>query len=599
MNLEKLATAQSLDIEINIETDDIFDHRQSVKEGKRLIKILNENLLIENDHHKEIEFVHDRWVIYNSIGGMNETLEFSFVEKLSFIKHADINMLKDALKCWVIDRLVNDQLVAATVELYFNHVKEAILRTHVFIQNGAENYFENMQALEWADYSKRQKIFSVLNFLSYYNDIDPEREYTQILYRLLNNLKDDRKSRMIPSGLNILRFSNILEDFYKTEDKKSKDYLHYFPILLWWKITTIIPLRPFEFCAIAPDCLIFEDSKCYLRLPRLKNNQIKRKNKNRKQIIDKILIPKQIEDLISEYTTLIEVYEHQNRKTLVSRKVYNQTLPSRENGHSLRRSNTAFLSPDLYVLIERFYANIVNKRYGLTYSHLPPVGRKSKNEKVEKEQTDLVRVRPIDSRHIAFINMLAQGWSKPEIARFGGHLVLETQANYQNHQEYWIEVETRKMMQNFKLGLKVTPSIKQDDESENVDSFSLSIRLDAAFKKKFILRPPATQTKKKLKIGYCTDPLQLCKTHCFHCDFWRITLEEFEERGDELRAFINECDSSIQDLLAFLKDLNRFVFEEELNPEIAEKILSTQKKIDDEIYKRASLLYNLDRSLVM
>lgn len=599
MNLEKLAALQSLDIEINFETDDIFDHRQSIKDAKRLIKLLNEKSLMDNDRHKEIEFSHDRWVIYNSIGGTNETMEFSFVENHSFVKHTNISMLKNALKCWVIDRLVNDQLAAATVELYFNHVKETILRTHVFLQNGAENYSEYLQALEWADYYKRQKVFSVLNFLSYYNDIDPEREYIQMLYRLLNNLKDDRKSRIIPSGLNILRFSNLLEDYYKTENKKSKDYLHYFPILLWWKITTIIPLRPFEFCRIAPDCLKFEDNKCYLKLPRLKDNNKKRKNKNRKQIIDKIQIPKQIEDLISEYTTLIEVYEHQNRRTLVSRKVYNQTLPTRENGKSLRRSNIDFLSPDLYTLIERFYSNIVNKRYGLTYSHLPPVGRKSKNKIVEEEQTDLVRVRPIDSRHIAFINMLAQGWSKPEIARFGGHLILETQANYQNHQEYWIEVETRKMMHNFKLGLKVTPSIKQNDEVENVDSFSLTIRLDAAFKKKFILRPAATKTKKKLKIGYCTDPLQLCKTHCFHCDFWRITQEEFEARGDELRSFINECDTSIQDLLAFLKDLNRFVFEEELNPEVAEKILSTQKKIDDEIYKRASLLYNLDRSLVM
>ncbi|AVV57017.1 hypothetical protein C7121_13325 [Paenibacillus glucanolyticus] len=595
MNLTKLAAAQSVDIDIELETADIFDHQQSIKEAKLLIRELNERSFQENTLHKQIDFSDDYWGLFNPIRGNSEDIDFTFMSQLGFYSHIKADELKIALKCWVLDRLIKDRLTASSVQTYFFHVKETITRTHIFLISEIEPYAEHIKGLPLADISKHQIVSSVLNFLSFYNNIPTVEQYTEALYRILNNLKPESKTRIIPSGMDILRFSSIVDDYFKVEDANQKDYLHYFPLLLWWRITTVIPLRPFEFCAISPDCLIYKNEKCYLKLPRLKGDKSYKRNVRRKQIVDKIQIPPDIEELIREYEKLVESYNHKTRKTLISRKVYDITLPAGESSYKRKRSNESFLSPDLQYLIERFYSNIVHRKYGLSYTHLPPVGKKSSQKDYSERNADLVRVRPIDSRHIAFINMLAQGWSKPEIARFGGHLLLETQVNYQNHQEYWIEVETRKLMQHFKLGMKIS---KAQEDGTTRDSFTLSVRLDSAFKKKFILRPPATSIKKPLKLGYCTDSNQLCRTVCFHCDYWRLTTEEFENRAEELKAFIAECDHTIAGLFSFLKDLNRFVFEEELNPEIAGKILSTQKKIDDEIFKRSSLLYNMERSLV-
>lgn len=596
MNLEKLAAAQSVDIYIDLETVNIFDHQQSIKEAKHLVQLLNERSFQENTLHKQIDFSDDYWGLFNPIRGCSEDIDFTFINDIKFHKHIKAEDLRTALKCWVLDRLINDRLSAASVQTYFSHVKDAIIRTHVFLLNEVVPYTEYIKNLSLADGPKHQIVSSVLNFLSFYNNIPTVEQYTEELYKILNNLKPESKTRIIPSGMDILRFSSIIDDFFQVENSNQKDYLHYFPLLLWWRITTVIPLRPFEFCAISPDCLIYEDDKCYLKLPRLKENISYKRNVRRKQIVDKIQIPSHIEGLIQEYTRLVENYDHKTRRTLISRKVYDLTLPAGESGFKRKRTNDSFLSSDLQYLLERFYSNIINRQYGLSYTVLTPVGKKSSNKTYADQNADLIKVRPIDSRHIAFINMLAQGWSKPEIARFGGHLLLKTQANYQNHQEYWIEIETRKLMQHFKLGMKI--SEVKNDADNNKDSYTLSVRLDSAFKKKFILRPPATKSRKSLKLGYCTDPMQLCKTHCFHCDYWRLTTEEFETRSEELKAFIDECDHTIAGLFSFLKDLNRFVFEEELNPEIAEKILSTQKKIDDEIFKRASLLYNMERSLV-
>jgi hypothetical protein len=603
MNIDELAAKFILDIELDIETEDFFDYENTIEEALKLLEELKqENDLREDKFIRDLHYESDKWVFWNGISAIEEVFDFTFVEEyLTFVKHIDTSVFKNVLKCWVIHRLAKDNLSPTSAETYFKHLTEAILKTHVFIEDGSDSFVKYIKTLKLADGPKRQRVLPVLNFLSFYDDIDLSGEYTQELYRLVNNLKAKKKSRLIPSGLNIFRFSKILEDYFETVDKKSELYIHFFPLLLWWKITTIIPLRPFEFCNIVPDCLDYVEEKCYLLLPRLKGPHKETKNVRRKQIIDKILIPKEIENLIKEYWEIIKPYGHTKRKTLISRLVYEKTLIKKATVDRKKRDNNNFLTPDLGELINRFYDVIIAKDYGLSSNKLPPVGRKAKVESESKiENFDLIRVRSIDTRHIAFINMLAQGWSKPEIARFGGHLVLETQELYQNHREYWIEEETRKMIQKFKLGLKVTSIKDSGDSSENINGLSLSMRLEADFKKKFVLRPALTDPAKhkKLILGKCTDPLQACKTHCLHCDYWRISQEEFEEKQEQLLAFIRECDNHIHGLLAVLKDLQRFVFEGELNIEVAEKILSSQKQIDEEIFKRASLLYNLERSNV-
>lgn len=601
MNLEEIAAKQLVDIEIDIETEDIFDYKKTVNDSKKLIKVLEEESLAGDlEFVKKLDFEENEWIFWNGITGTSEVMDFSFVEdSFAFVKHVDVTVLTNVLKCWVLHRLTTDELTPTSVDTYLKHITEALIKTNGFCIGGADHYCEFIKSLNLSDGSKRQKIISVLNFLSFYDELDSEYEYTPQLFRLLNNLKVTSKSRTIPSGLHILKFSNILEHFFNNVEKSSEKYIRFLPLLLWWKITTVIPLRPFEFCAIKPDCLDYEGEeekrKCYLLLPRLKVSKKKKKYLNKKQLVSKICIPKDIESLINEYNEAIKGFNHDNRKTLISRLVYDKT--NSVSSHNLKRDNVAFLTPDLSSLIKAFYSEIIKNVYGLTSTHLPPIGRKSKKKK-ENNKYDLIRVRSIDTRHIAFINMLAQGWSKPEIARFGGHHILETQESYQNHREYWIEEETQKMMEKFRLGVKISPTIKDEDyeDLEQNDGYLLSMRLDAAFKRKFILRPPTTQIKRKVKIGFCTDPLQACKGHCVHCDYWRISLEEFEEKRNEILMFIKESDEHIHELFAFLKDLQRFVFEGELNNEIAERIISSQKQIDDEIFKRAKLLYNIEKS---
>jgi hypothetical protein len=595
MNLDKLAVKQLFLSEIDLETSDVFDYYNTLNEAKIQLEELRVTYQQNGYPEIDIDFDSDRWVFFNHISGGHESMDFSFVDTLKFVKQIKVSLLKNILKCWVVYRLAIDEVAPVTARTHYIHVKEAILQTHAFKRDRINEYLSFLQNLELNEIPKRAKIASVLNFLSYYEEIDHNQIYAVKLFELVNSLKVQKKSRLIPSGKNMLIFSNILEQYFASASKISSDYIHFYPLLIWWKITTIIPLRPYEFCAIERDCFIYENDKCYLKLPRLKQSKRSKKGKG-KQTIDRILIPVRIEKMILEYIEIIRDYGHETRKTLISRLVYERTLPVYSTAHR-KRLNDSFLTPDLSLLIVRFYSVVINKSLGLSWTTLPPVGRKAKTPSINNMDVDLIRVRAIDTRHIAFINMLAQGWSKIEIARFGGHLVLETQNGYQNHQEYWIEEETQKILHKFRLVVKQTPSIGQGEQEVQSSTSFFSMRWnEAAFKKNFILRPPTTTYKKELDLGYCTDLFQRCRTHCLHCDYWRISQEEYEERQEEVQSFIRQSDTHIFELFAFLKNLHRFVFSGELNPEIAERIISTQKEINDEVYKRAAFYRNLNES---
>ena len=94
--------------------------------------------------------------------------------------------------------------------------------------------------------------------------------------------------RELPSTQDILKFSLVVEDYFKT-DLSDDNYRKYFCIYLWWNLTTVIPLRISEFCDIKRNSLVEEDDGFLLKLPR------KKQNNRRIQVIDSILIPKRLQ----------------------------------------------------------------------------------------------------------------------------------------------------------------------------------------------------------------------------------------------------------------------------------------------------------------
>lgn len=84
-----------------------------------------------------------------------------------------------------------------------------------------------------------------------------------------------KKSRKLAGFRYFLRFERMVESFWKTADEDRKAY--FFPIYLWWRLTSILPLRATEFLLLPRDCVHQEKEKWILtvRRTRLKKGMLR------------------------------------------------------------------------------------------------------------------------------------------------------------------------------------------------------------------------------------------------------------------------------------------------------------------------------------
>lgn len=227
----------------------------------------------------------------------------------------------------------------------------------------------------------------------------------------------------MPPSQYVLSFSYYLEKHFETllesfVDKENfdKELLMVYPLAIWWRLTTIIPMRASEFCLIERDCLSVDKDKYYLHLPRTKQNS------KRVQIMDKVAIDEEMYKMIGHYIDLTNQYGKTD--TLIS---YLSIMSVKDSVRGYIQKNTKqFNRRNLETLIPRFYRTIEQ-----VYDF-----------KVEQEY----HLRPNDTRHIAFMSLMMQGYSPVEVARLGGHKTIQTQLHYSNHKEYWVDCEVFKLM---------------------------------------------------------------------------------------------------------------------------------------------------------
>ena len=121
--------------------------------------------------------------------------------------------------------------------------------------------------------------------------------------------------RELPPSQYVLSFSYYLEKHFETlmesfVDKENfdKELLMVYPLVIWWRLTTVIPMRASEFCLMERDCLIVDEDKdkntdkYYIKLPRTKQTS------KRVQIMDKVAIDDEMYQLINRYIDLTNQY---------------------------------------------------------------------------------------------------------------------------------------------------------------------------------------------------------------------------------------------------------------------------------------------------
>lgn len=219
----------------------------------------------------------------------------------------------------------------------------------------------------------------------------------------------------------------------------------------------------------------------------------------------------------------------------------------------------------LQLLLNDFYEEIVEKMYQVTYTH---------------------RIRLGDTRHFAFLNLMRQGYHPIEIARLGGHTSVSSQYHYQQHMEYWVDVEIIQLMQKFKF----QQEINKDDSS---NSSSHHNYLDDDFVREKVLKTNDTGFEMELETGYCTDQNVFCQVDkCYFCDYWKISPEEFLSKKEQIEHELKQCKNEVSALVKTLNNLYKMAINEafeddfsEFNQEFNRDLLVTKNQLDTSVHK--------------
>lgn len=539
--------------------DHDFNIEDSISEAK---EILNDEM--KKHALSNCEFGQNVWFIEDTIEHTKRTLDFN--ELMNIIKFNKAVIDKDEfllkVKCWVTTFIANSSINQVIVT--FKGFRDFLLHTNGLTVKEVEDI-----RLAWdtlSDRGKANMCISSLNFLDYCSDYDSDGSFLDALLTLKKECKFETEIRELPPSRDVLLFSKITEDYF-SQELSEEDYLLNFPLWIWWNITNLIPMRPSEFCKINRDCLSTENGNWYITLPRIKQKQTVKKHV---QIVDKISIPEMLYQKIEEYIDKTKRYG--NTDTLIS---YRSIRRDSSIGNYEKLDPNKFTANILRILLRNFYKSVIINKYSVVFLD-------NENSRIEGNQLIMTkRLNPGDTRHLAFLNLMRQGYHPVEIARLGGHTTLYAQYHYHQHAEYWVDTEILQLVLKFDLN--------ENNQKKIGLSHVSNVNIDQNFKEKYVLRPPTTtSTKIELKDGYCTHPLQPCQVEdCWECVHWRISFEELQEKADMLEQKINSSRSRLGLLITSLQNLYKVIYKdsEDLyttydNPDIHKNLITTAKNID-------------------
>ncbi|MEB1808988.1 MAG: hypothetical protein LPK26_17155 [Bacillaceae bacterium] len=550
-----------------------FDLKDSIEESKAIL----ENEMYRNDL-SDCQFEQEKWFLENVLEAKKLSIDFNRIrEVIQFNQEMNTEQFIDIVKCWTAS-LIDEGYSALVVEVMIN----SGLRQFMTLTKGLTSINEEEFVDEFNNFSERRKrtiCTSALNFLDYYSGYSSANdEFVSLLYSVKPSWEEHR--RLLPPSKDILIFSKVLQDYFSKE-LSEQEYLRWFPVWLWWNLTSLIPMRPSEYCTIERNCLIPKDGGFYIKLPRHKQKQ----NKRKIQILDTIKIPEHLYRKIEEYRERSDRYGKTD--TLISYRsipsIVHEKLSSKNIYVNQRINPNKFTINIFRFLLNSFYEYIVFGEYKVSFSD---------KEDSDNDRLSITRkLRSGDTRHLAFINLHRQGYHATEIARLGGHVSIYTQGHYFNHVQKSVDLEILDLIQSFDLD-RYSEKIS---EKESKQEHSISI----SFIEQFILRPPKTDFRRKMKDGYCTFEEQKCPVEdCWECtEWWRISEEEFSEKQHILAQKLNDSKSDIEAVIENLQNLYKGIYKfgkddffSSDNSAIRKELINKSKRIDNAIRKYVSLI---------
>ena len=264
--------------------------------------------------------------------------------------------------------------------------------------------------------------------------------------------KDARKERDHPCIMNEFQsyfiFDYIIRKAWKNEmnDLQKK---FYFPIVFYWMLTTILPLRVTEFCVTPYNCLKILEGKYYLTIRRTRlKGSTSRDMKIHFYRIDKDYymqtyeIPKWMYDMVEKWRQDTKDSNHPfgllfSEEYTASLGYRNMCVCSEESifdlerlGQTLKQFYQEFvLDGENMILVneETLMERYMDKRYG-SYQMYPG---------------EIMMMQLRHTRHLAMINLIRWGCNPMLIKNFAGHTSPEEDENYYSNTTRFVRCATK------------------------------------------------------------------------------------------------------------------------------------------------------------
>lgn len=372
------------------------------------------------------QFYDERWLI--KIGEeefyVNFTIDELFFIKITSLKKMKINYgdFNLAFRKFIIEKI--QVLSKGRVKSLSTLLRNIIEKTFFFEEKNVENILPFLHT----------DIFSVNNILEFF-DFFTDFKIPEVYFDTIDESEAviKAKSRILPNFESVFDFIDIVNDFKTTA--KEPELILYFPVILWWSISSIIPLRPSELLRIRYDCLECIGNKYYINLRRTISKGTKSGKKNGLNIDDlykndKIEISQECFELVTRYKRYVELYCPNDKKQfLFSKELYRIAIPLNKQRQKINKH--IITSIELKNLLNNFYIKIIQNKYGRQIIERNEIEKKySSLDKVYIE-----RMTPYDSRHIAIINLILMGNEHQTVMRMADHSRIETTMGYYNHIE--------------------------------------------------------------------------------------------------------------------------------------------------------------------
>lgn len=226
-------------------------------------------------------------------------------------------------------------------------------------------------------------------------------------------------------------FNDIMNDYWKQKITK-EERLFYYPVYLWWQVTAIIPLRPREFILTARDCLSQKEDEYYLTLRR---NNLKGTGKqvNYKISADYFNVTYKIPEWLGQeferYLELTKSYESTEIDTLFVADTHYKKWNHRKHSNS-----RYFTYINLNRVLQYFFREVIEERYRLNVVYEKNIGHLCDDE--------IHYINLGDTRHIALINIMAEGGTPITAMLLAGHSDINMAAHYYSNITNLIECRT-------------------------------------------------------------------------------------------------------------------------------------------------------------